>query len=301
MSYLANDRSLQRRADPHLILPECRSILVLGFPYPQPISYNKIMEKDPLGLIAAYACGQDYHHFLPELMLALVNSLQERLGVPFPYRYYTDNGPILERDLAQRAGLGWIGRNTCLISPRQGSYFFLAEILLGIDLQMDPPFEKDLCGSCRRCVQACPTGCILPDRTLDSNHCISYLTIENKASIPVELRPSMGDRVFGCDICQVVCPWNRFADKGNEKMMKIEQFNRHPNLLEELSLTSLKFNQKYGHTPLMRARRNRYLRNVIVALTNSGYDGDISILNDLVNDPDPLVRDHAIWAVATWK
>lgn len=301
MSYLATERSLQRRADPLHILPECQSILVLGFLYPQPLPLNEGREQDPVGRIAAYACGQDYHLVLPGLMLTLVNSLQRRLGFAFPYRCHTDSGPILERDLAQRAGLGWIGRNTCLINPRHGSYILLAEIMLGIDLDLDPPFEKNHCGSCMLCIQACPTGCILPDRTLDSNRCISFLSIENKTLIPVELRSAMGNWVFGCDICQVVCPWNRFAVKGNVNLLKKEHLNGHPNLLEELSLTSKEFNQKYGDTALMRARRSRYLRNVIVAFANSGYPGDISLLKKLVNDPDPLVREHAAWAVASWK
>ena len=163
------------------------------------------------GYIAAYARGHDYHMVIPERLKKLGAFIETQVGSALSYRYYTDTGPLLERDLAQRAGLGWIGKNTCLINPRFGSYFLLAEILLGIELEPDTPFTADRCGTCSRCISACPTGCILPDRTIDARRCLSYLTIENKDEIPLDLRPKLGNRVFGCDICQQVCPWNRFC------------------------------------------------------------------------------------------
>jgi len=201
MAWLASERSRARRADPKQILPECKSILVLATPYNSanrpPISAHQVIENanpsaemgGPQGGIAAYALGEDYHLVLPPRLQTLVQFIETQVGGPVPNRAYTDTGPLLERDLAQRAGLGWIGKNTCLIHPRAGSYFLLAEILLGLDLDPDPPFPTDHCGTCTRCLDACPTDCILPDRSLDARRCISYLTIENKADIPAGLRP----------------------------------------------------------------------------------------------------------------
>jgi epoxyqueuosine reductase len=301
MGYLATDRSRARRAEPLHILPECRSILVLGIRYPAPVPASPAEEDNRTGRIAAYARGPDYHLVLPEKMEALVHAIQSQLGETFPYLCYTDTGPILERDLAQRAGLGWIGRNTCLIHPRLGSYFLLAEILLGIELEMDAPFEADRCGNCTRCIQACPTGCIQPDRTLDAGRCISYLSIENKTSIPVDLRHSMGNWVFGCDICQMVCPWNRFASPAGAAFFSESHFVGDPNLLEELTLDAHAFNQKYGDSALTRARRNRYLRNVIVALSNSGYsEENHRAIISMMDDPNLLIKEHAGWAMEQW-
>jgi epoxyqueuosine reductase len=302
MNWLATDRSLFRRADPLHILPECRSILVLGFRYPHPQTIDTSASCDPVGRIAAYTWGEDYHLVLNSKMHTLVNSIQNELGFSFPYLCYTDSGPVLERDLAQRAGLGWIGRNTCLIHPQMGSYLLLAEILLGIELDIDSPFESDRCGTCTRCIGACPTGCILSNRTLDSGRCISYLTIENKKSIPEELRPIIGNWVFGCDICQMVCPWNRFFEMDRMVDFPNNWINGSPNLMDELSLNSQEFNQKYKNTALMRARRSRYFRNAIIALANSGYSKEnIKMLEKLMDDPDPLIKEHAAWAVERWK
>jgi epoxyqueuosine reductase len=212
MDYLATDRSRARRANPLEILPECKSILVLATAYPSPVGRA---EGQGEGKIASYARGTDYHEVLPARMKELVQFIEEQAGGPIKNRYYTDTGPVLERDLAQRAGIGWIGRNTCLINPKQGSYFFISEIFLDLELEPDPPFATDHCGTCTRCIQACPTECILPDRTLDARKCISYLTIELKDDIPIELRGKMENWMFGCDICQMVCPWNRFATEGD--------------------------------------------------------------------------------------
>src|SRR5512139_3833352 len=189
----------------------------------------------PGGRVAAYAWGEDYHTVLTERLQQLVVFIETHLGSPFPYRIYTDTGPLLERELAQRAGLGWIGKNTCLINPQAGSYFLLGEVLLGVALEPDAPFIADRCGSCTRCLEACPTGCILPDRTIDARRCISYLTIELKGIIPVELRPAIGNWVFGCDICQEVCPWNqRFARTQGEAAFTARPGLSTPRLVDEL-------------------------------------------------------------------
>jgi len=227
-------------------------------------------------------------------MRELVQFIEEQVGGPVKNRYYTDTGPILERDLAQRAGIGWIGKNTCLINPRQGSYFFISEILLDLDLEPDPPFITDHCGTCTRCIQACPTSCILPDRTLDATKCISYLTIELKDDIPVELREKMGSWVFGCDICQMVCPWNRFASQGDPAF----DSTRPPHTLtEELSLTSQAFNQRFKGTPVKRTKRRGYLRNVAVALGNTGDMHHLPVLQQALNDTVTIIREHAQWAI----
>ena len=173
MHYLSDDRARTRRADPRLILPECKSILVLAAPYADPKSAQAPEGPDPTGRVAAYAWGDDYHNTLPVKLQELVTFIEAQVGHPVPTRYYTDTGPILERDLAQRAGLGWIGKNTCLINPKHGSYFLLAEILLGFELEPDPPFATDYCGTCTRCIEACPTECILQSRTIDACRCIS--------------------------------------------------------------------------------------------------------------------------------
>ncbi|RME89824.1 MAG: tRNA epoxyqueuosine(34) reductase QueG, partial [Anaerolineae bacterium] len=250
MAYLAEARARARRADPRRILPECRSILVLAISYPNPLTAPQPQGQPPHGRVAAYAWGEDYHLVLPERLKSLVAFIEHRIGHPVPNRWYTDTGPILERDLAQRAGLGWIGKNTCLIHPRIGSYFFLAEVLLGIELEPDPPFHADRCGRCTRCIEACPTQAILPDRTLDARRCISYLTIERKTEIPTDLRSLLGEWVFGCDICQMVCPWNRFAPPQGDAAFAPRPGVPRPSLIEELALTPESFNRKFRHSPL---------------------------------------------------
>jgi epoxyqueuosine reductase len=270
MAYLASERAIARRRDLRLILPECQSVLVVGLPYSaspaEPVAPGT-------GRVASYAWGADYHDIIPPRLQALVTLLEGLAGHPIPNRFYTDTGPLLERELAQRAGLGWIGKNTCLIHPGKGSYFFLAEILLGIELPPDPPFTTDHCGTCTRCLEACPTHCIHPNRTLDASRCISYLTIENKGEIPPDLQAAVGDWVFGCDVCQQVCPWNRFADPSGDPALSPRPEQARPELRPALALTPEAFNQKFRGTPIQRAKRSGYLRNVAVALANAEMAG----------------------------
>jgi epoxyqueuosine reductase len=304
MDYLASERARQRRSDPRLILPECRSILVLGIRYSDPGAYpqpgsHQTGSLNPQGRTAAYAWGNDYHNILSARLQSLVEFIEKQAGCSVPNRWYTDTGPILERDLAQRAGLGWIGKNTCLIHPEKGSYFLLAEILLGLDLEPDPPFSFDHCGTCTRCIEACPTGCILPDRTLDANRCISYLTIELKGPIPIDLRPQMGDWIFGCDICQQVCPWNeRFSSPEGDPDLAARPGRPQVDLQEEMSLSASEFNRKFRDSPVKRAKRRGYLRNIAVALGNNGAVSSVPVLSRaLLEDEEPLVRAHASWAL----
>jgi epoxyqueuosine reductase len=296
MAYLEDDRALERRADPRRILPECRSILVVGMPYhPPPASPSN--QATPHGRVAAYAMGDDYHLVIPPRLKQLLAFLEEQVGHPIPNRIYTDTGPVLERDLAQRAGLGWIGKNTCLISPTKGSYFLLGEILLGIELPPDQPFTSDHCGTCTRCIEACPTNCILPDRTLDARRCISYLTIENKGDIPEDLRPLMGLWVFGCDICQMVCPWNqRFGQHQADAAFGPRADLPFPSISENLALTPQEFNQKFKDSPLKRAKRRGYQRSLAIAAANSADKLLLPVLDAARAHDEPLVARHAAWA-----
>ncbi|MBI4926932.1 MAG: tRNA epoxyqueuosine(34) reductase QueG, partial [Anaerolineae bacterium] len=256
MAYLASERSLTRRASLQAILPEVRSVLTVGLRYPNPLSSPPIPEDQLSGRVAAYAWGKDYHDVIPPLLDEAAFAIQQASGRQASFRSYTDTGPILERDAASTAGLGWIGKNTCLISPTQGSYFLLGELLIDQEIEPDPPFTADQCGTCRRCIEACPTTCIRDDRTIDSNRCISYLTIEHKGVIPADLRPALGDWVFGCDVCQSVCPWNlRFAQPQGSALLEARPEMARPNLLEELKLDSQAFNRKFKGSPVQRTRR----------------------------------------------
>ncbi len=293
MKYLEDPR----RADPRLVFPECKSIIVVALRYADPKSAAPSPADAPTGRVAAYAWGRDYHLVLPEKLAALVHFIERETASPVPHRIYTDTGPVLERDLAQRAGLGWIGKNTCLIHPRLGSYFFLGELLLGIELDPDPPFEADRCGNCRRCIEACPTGCILPDRTLDASRCISYLTIENKSGIPPGLRPQIGNWVFGCDVCQAVCPWNHRPQQDPEPAFAPREGIPAPDLLEALALTSQEFNRKFRESPIQRARRRGYLRNVITAAGNLRLQTARPLLEAFAAGEDELLAEHARWAL----
>lgn len=291
MAYLARERAVLRRRDPLQILPECRSILVVAAPYDPPAATGRP------GRVAGYARGPDYHDVLIEKLQSLMAAAEARVGHAFAHRLYTDTGPILEREFAQRAGLGWIGKNTCLIHPRQGSYLLLAEALLGIELDPDAPFTADQCGTCTRCLEACPTQCILPDRTLDARRCISYLTIELKGSVPIELRPAVGDWLFGCDICQEVCPWNiRFAPPpdagapGREPVL---------NAQEILESDPGEVRPRWERTALRRARRSGLMRNAAIVAGNAQAAHLRPALERLVaQDPEPMVRSHAAWALA---
>ena len=300
MEYLATEHNRKMRLDPQLILPGCKTIVVLAANYPNPLNFAEPAADGLTGKIAAYAWPEiDYHLVIPPLLEKLARSMQIILGKKFAYKCYTDTGPILERDLAQRAGLGWIGKNTCLISPKLGSFLFLAEILIDYSIEPDAPFTADRCGNCTRCIDSCPTHCILPDHTIDASRCISFLTIENKGPIPSTLRRSMENWVFGCDICQMVCPWNHKTKND----LYTNLFKQPPSplmidLQSEIQLSPTEFNHKYRESPIKRAKRRGYLRNAAVALGNSR---DVKITDGLKQalrkETEPLVRSHLIWAL----
>ena len=270
MAYLARPDAVQRRARPQLILPGCRTILCLGIRYAEGNRIESARAAPITGRVAAYAQGKDYHPVILERLQQLTFFIRQNWGENILARPYTDTGPVLERSLAQQAGLGWIGKNSCLIVPHQGSYYFLAELFLDLDLPPDTPYTSDGCACCQRCIQACPTACILPNRTLDAGRCISYLTIENKAEIPEELRPLVGDWVFGCDICQSVCPYNRrFACNAQvDPAFKPLQGLSSLDIEQVLNLSPEEFKLRFKDSPILRTKLTGLQRNARVVLHN---------------------------------
>jgi len=249
-----------------------------------------------LGLIARYARYADYHDVLGERLKQLTDFVNELGGEGTRSLWYVDTGPLLERDLAQRAGLGFIGKHTNLISRRLGNWVFLAEIITTLELEPDAP-EKNRCGSCARCIAACPTAAITAPFQLDARRCISYLTIELKGSIPLDLRPAIGNRIFGCDDCLEACPWNRFAREGQLMKSHARPELAEPDLLELLSLDEASFKDRFAGTPILRTRRRGLLRNVCVALGNIGDAQALPPLRKAAEDTEPLVCEHARWAI----
>ncbi len=294
MGYLSRAEAMAKRGDPRLVFAACQSIIVTG------TFYGSSNETDHSEfLVAGYAVGDDYHNVLIIRLEKLVSVIEQALGEPVKHRIYTDTGPLLERELGQRAGLGWIGKNTCLIHPTKGSYFLLAELMLDLPLEPDPPFTVDRCGSCRRCIDACPTGCILPDRTIEADRCISYLTIENKDDIQTDIRTKIGDWLFGCDICQQVCPWNvRFGSQESDPAFKPRPIIRKAELKDFLSLNPESWQKHLEGSPLVRAKRKGLVRNASIV---AGNRADETLIDDLAHvlqsDPDPLPRSHAAWAL----
>jgi len=295
MAYMARDP--ERRADPRRVWPEAASIVVVGLNY-RPADEATEQRADPRrGQFARYALGDDYHELMAERLRGLLAVAREVAGPHVAGRVYVDAGPLLERDLAVRAGLGWFGKNTMLLHRRLGSYFFLGALLLNVELPPDGPTSAH-CGRCDRCLIACPTGAFVAPYVLDARRCISYLTIELKGPIPRELRPLIGNWVFGCDLCQEVCPWNRKAPATREPAFAPRPGLPAPELVELLALTPEEFRTRFRGSPVQRAKRRGLLRNVCVALGNSGDRTAIPHLaRALHGDPEPLVRGHAAWAL----
>lgn len=293
MSYL--ERGADLRDDASLPEPGMRSAIVVALDYGG---------RQPSGPFARYARGADYHDVMRAKLLELHQCVERDLGSPIAARAYVDTGPILERDLARRAGLGWFGKNTLLINPERGSFVFIGALFVAVDLEPDAPFEADRCGTCTRCLEACPTDAFAGPRVLDATKCVSYLTIEHRTAIPAPLRPALSDLVFGCDICQDVCPWNvRFANAPPDGPLAPEPARVDPNLAELLRLDDEAFRARFRGTAVMRAKRRGLARNVAVALGNRAFGNpgdarDIAALCEaLERDPEPLVRAHAAWAL----
>jgi epoxyqueuosine reductase len=301
MGYLAREDAVAKRADPALLVPGVRSAVVVALRYFNPDAGAGGVSDPSRGVVARYARNLDYHEVMKERLIRLQAWIGREL-VPVGGRAYVDTGAVLERELASRAGLGWFGRNTMLIQPRRGSFYFLGVLLLDVELEYDAPFEKEHCGTCTSCVGACPTGALLGrDESgaprMDARRCISYLTIELKGPIPRELRPLIGNRIYGCDICQEVCPWNRFAEPAGEEAFLAREGLDGPSLIEWMTTSQEEFSRKFKGSPIKRAKRRGLLRNVAVALGNWGSPEAVPALAAALGDEEPLVRGHAAWAL----
>lgn len=307
MAWLA--RNVEKRLDPQRILPGARSVVLLAVSYAWPQDLGQSLPSIPLatdpapshhapvqGVVARYACHRDYHKVLKSGLKALAATLDEIGGAGSRSLGYVDTGPILERDLAQRGGLGFVGKHTGLISKQLGNWFFLAEILTTVALEPDAP-AKNHCGTCTRCLNACPTGALPEPFKLDARRCISYWTIEHRGSIPVEMRAAIGARVFGCDDCLAVCPWNRFAREGALMKAVRREDIRVADLLNWLELDEAGFLAQFAGTPLYRTKRTGLRRNICIALGNLGDPRARPALDAAARDPDPVVAEAAEWAL----
>ena len=301
MNYM--QRGEEKRCDPQIILPGARSVIVVGLNYFQREAAHSpsqsfgvastVVATGKTGRIARYAWGDDYHDVISVKLDKIDRFLRDLGG---QQKYYVDTGPILERDHAAKAGIGWHGKSTMLIDPRLGTWFFLAEILTTLDLPPDSP-QPDRCGKCERCITACPTGAITAPHRLDARRCISYLTIELKGSIPLDLRPLIGNRIFGCDDCLDACPWNRFARASRETAFTARRSTRDMSLRDYLKLNDSQFRALFGNSPIKRIKRRGFLRNVCVALGNVGDLSDLPALERATTDEEPLIAEHAAWAI----
>ncbi len=289
------ERNAEKRAEPQKVLPGAKSIIVLAASY-ELEKWNAECGMQRAGIIARYARFTDYHDVLGGRLKFLTQFINQLGGANTRSLWYVDTGPLLERDLAQRAGIGFIGKHTNVISRKLGNWIFLAEILTTLELAPDA-LEKNRCGNCTRCLAACPTGAITAPFQLDARKCISYLTIELKGTIPVELRPAIGNRIFGCDDCLAACPWNKFAREGNLMKPNARADLQSPDLIELLQLDDAGFKSKFAGTPPWRTKRRGLLRNVCVALGNVGDKSALPALAKAAHDPEPLIAEHARWAV----
>jgi epoxyqueuosine reductase len=293
MAYL--ERGAAKRHDTRLPLPGTTHAIVVGMDYGG---------KEPSGPVARYARGDDYHDVMESRLRELHRRLERHAGRTVHGKPYVDTGPLLERDLARRAGLGWFGKNTNLINPQRGSFFFLGALVVDLELATDTPFEADRCGTCTRCIEACPTQAITAPRELDARRCISYLTIELREEIPVELHEAIGELLYGCDICQEVCPFNvKFStalapDSGFSARDALAGKDARQLARELLAMTQEQFSAAFKNSPMKRAKLRGLRRNAAVVLGNVGDADDVDLLTRALDDREPLVREHAVWALA---
>ena len=296
MDYMAKHASL--RADPQALLPGTLSIISVRLPYWHAETGQRALTDRNLGNISRYALGRDYHKTVRQRLQKLADFIQAALGdsaPSFAYRVFSDSAPVMETELASRCGVGWRGKHTLTLT-REGSWHFLGEIYTNLPLPPDPPAENH-CGHCQRCVDACPTGAIIAPYRLDARRCISYLTIEHQGPIPVEFRRQIGNRIYGCDDCQSVCPWNRFAKCGDADFAARAGLSDAP-LTELFAWSATSFEARLAGSPIRRIGHERWLRNIAVALGNAGPDADtMAALAARRDDPSPLVREHVAWAL----
>jgi len=296
MAWMAE--TFERRTDPRLLMPEARSVIMLGLNYGPASDPLAAVRQAGAGAISAYARNRDYHDVvkgkLKELASFIIAAAQpDKADV----KVFVDTAPLMEKPLAERAGLGWQGKHTNLVSREFGSWLFLGAILTDLDFAPDPP-EEDHCGQCRACLDACPTGAFPAPYRLDARRCISYLTIEHKGQIPLELRPLIGNRIYGCDDCLAVCPWNKFASEGREAKLAARADLDAPPLAELARLDDSAFRALFAGGPIKRIGRARFVRNVMIAVGNSGDPALAPLAAERLNDEDPLVRGAAVWALA---
>jgi epoxyqueuosine reductase len=306
MTYL--ERNAEKRVNPQRVLPGARSVIVVAASYETGDKWQVTSDKNCApkschmprvtchGLIARYARFDDYHDVLGERLKKLADFVNQLGGGDTRSLWYVDTGPVMERDFAQRAGIGFIGKHTNVISRKFGNWIFLAEILTTLEIEPDMP-EKNHCGSCDRCLTACPTRAITAPFELDARLCISYLTIELKGPIPDELRPAIGNRIYGCDDCLAACPWNRFSREGNLMKSHARPDLASPDLIELLQLDDAAFKARFSGTPVFRTKRRGLLRNVCVALGNVGDAAALPALRKATTDAEPLIAEHARWAI----
>jgi len=298
MGYMARpDRQIRRR-DLQVIMPGVQSMLLVGLDYRVLGPSTEMLQEPARGRIASYSWGVDYHDVMSAHLETLATWLQTKIG-GLKHRVYVDTGAILERAHAQQAGLGFVGKNTMLINPRRGSYFFLGEILLDVAFDSyDQPARETMCGRCTKCLIACPTDAFPRPYVLDARRCISYLTIEYKGYIDHALRPLMGNWVYGCDVCQDVCPWQRFSVPTSQAdFQPISEWGVAPKLIDLLQLDTAMFKQTYSTSPILRIKRHRLVRNACVAAGNWGHEDAVPHLKRLLADEHPLVRSHAAWGL----
>ena len=292
MGWLA--ANLERRSDPRLLWPEVRSIVMLGLNYGPAHDPLAILKERGLGAISVYARGDDYHELIRKALKDLARWLVEKAGGDV--KVFVDTAAVMEKPLAASAGLGWQGKHTNLVSRRFGSWLFLGAIFTTLELPPDAA-ESDHCGQCRACLDICPTAAFPAPYRLDARRCISYLTIEHKGPIPRELRPLMGNRIFGCDDCLAVCPWNKFATKGHGAIVSARAALIAPRLDELADLDDATFRALFAKSPVKRTGRNRFVRNVLIAIGNSGDPRLAAAAAARLDDASPLVRGAAVWAL----
>jgi epoxyqueuosine reductase len=296
MAYMTRPDRMAKASAPTATLPAMRSMVVVAKSYFTGDLPAEIRDDPSRGLVASYAWGPDYHAQLLPRLRQLRDWLAGEVGGTVAGRVWVDHGPVLERDAAARAGLGFFGKNTMLIHPRWGAWLFLGALLTEAELDLDTPHVGPTCGRCQRCLVACPTDAFPRPYVLDARRCISYLTIELRGPIPMGLRPGLGNRIFGCDICNEVCPYNRqHARRAGDPMPDLEL--AAPHLVALAGVDAAAFKARYGSTPVARPGRAGFLRNVAVALGNWGSAEAVPALTRLLGDEAPLVRGHAAWAL----
>jgi len=289
------ESSRERRASPSVLWPEVKSVAVFGLNYTPDENPLAILDRRERGAISVYAQADDYHDLIKGKLKRIAQWLTAQAGGEL--KVFVDTAPVMEKPLAEAAGLGWQGKHTNVVSRVHGSWLFLGALFTTLELPLDEP-EPDHCGTCRACLDICPTAAFPAPYQLDARRCISYLTIEHKGPIPREFREKIGNRIYGCDDCLAVCPWNKFAQVGREAKLAARAENRVPTLAELSRLDDAAFRKRFTKSPIKRTGRERFVRNVLIAIGNSGDAAVVREAERLLDDPSPLVRGAAVWALS---